>query len=57
MVTSAGRAGIDPDHDPIDALMYRGSNKYVDTVLVNGQVVCEDGVHTGARPGKVLRHS
>jgi dihydroorotase/N-acyl-D-amino-acid deacylase len=25
-------------------------------VLVNGQVVCEDGVHTGARPGKVLRH-
>jgi N-acyl-D-aspartate/D-glutamate deacylase len=26
-------------------------------VLVNGQVVCEDGTHTGARPGKVLRHS
>ena len=26
-------------------------------VLVNGQVVCQDGVHTGARPGKVLRHS
>jgi len=26
-------------------------------VLVNGQIVCEDGVHTGARPGKVLRHS
>jgi N-acyl-D-aspartate/D-glutamate deacylase len=25
-------------------------------VLVNGQVVCEDGAHTGARPGKVLRH-
>jgi N-acyl-D-aspartate/D-glutamate deacylase len=24
-------------------------------VLVNGQVVCQDGVHTGARPGKVLR--
>jgi len=26
-------------------------------VLVNGQVVCENGVHTGAQPGKVLRHS
>jgi N-acyl-D-amino-acid deacylase len=26
-------------------------------VLVNGQVVCENGAHTGARPGKVLRHS
>ena len=26
-------------------------------VLVNGQVVCQDGVHTGARPGKILRHS
>jgi N-acyl-D-aspartate/D-glutamate deacylase len=25
-------------------------------VLVNGQVVCEKGVHTDARPGKVLRH-
>jgi N-acyl-D-amino-acid deacylase len=25
-------------------------------VLVNGQIVCEDGAHTGARPGKVLRH-
>ena len=34
---------IDPDHDPIDALMYRGSNKYVDTVLVNGQVVVQGG--------------
>ena len=26
-------------------------------VLVNGRVVCENGAHTGARPGKVLRHS
>ena len=26
-------------------------------VLVNGQVVYEHGTHTGARPGKVLRHS
>ena len=34
---------IDPTHDPIDALMYRGSNKYVHTVLVNGQIVVQDG--------------
>jgi cytosine/adenosine deaminase-related metal-dependent hydrolase len=34
---------IDPAHDPIDALMYRGSNKYVHTVLVNGQIVVQDG--------------
>jgi cytosine/adenosine deaminase-related metal-dependent hydrolase len=34
---------IDPAQDPIDALMYRGSNKYVDTVLVNGQTVVRDG--------------
>jgi N-acyl-D-aspartate/D-glutamate deacylase len=26
-------------------------------VMVNGQIVCQDGVHTGARPGMVLRHS
>ena len=34
---------IEPSHDPIDALMYRGSNKYVHTVLVNGKVVVENG--------------
>ena len=27
----------------------------IDTVLVNGQVVLDEGRHTGARPGKVLR--
>jgi N-acyl-D-amino-acid deacylase len=26
-------------------------------VLVNGGMVCEKGTHTGARPGRVLRHS
>ncbi len=28
----------------------------IDTVLVNGQVVLDEGTHTGARPGQVLRH-
>jgi N-acyl-D-amino-acid deacylase len=27
----------------------------IDTVLVNGQVVLDEGKHTGARPGKVLK--
>jgi N-acyl-D-amino-acid deacylase len=28
----------------------------IDTVIVSGQVVLDEGVHTNARPGKVLRH-
>jgi N-acyl-D-aspartate/D-glutamate deacylase len=28
----------------------------IDTVLVNGQVVLDEGTHTGTRPGQVLRH-
>jgi imidazolonepropionase-like amidohydrolase len=34
---------VDPAHDPIDALMYRGAGKFVDTVLVNGKVVVKKG--------------
>jgi N-acyl-D-amino-acid deacylase len=26
------------------------------TVVVNGQVVLDEGRHTGVRPGKILRH-
>ena len=29
----------------------------IDTVLVNGTVVLDDGKHTGKRPGKVFRHA
>ncbi len=28
----------------------------IDTVIVNGQVVLDEGTHTNARPGQVLRH-
>ena len=28
----------------------------IDTVIVNGQVVLDNGTHTNAKPGKVLRH-
>ena len=27
----------------------------IDTVIVNGQVVLDEGTHTGQRPGRVLR--
>ncbi|HEX5940599.1 MAG TPA: amidohydrolase family protein, partial [Dehalococcoidia bacterium] len=28
----------------------------IDMVLVNGEIVCEGGTHTGARPGRMLRY-
>ena len=34
---------VDPSHDPIDTLMYRGAGRYVDTVMVNGKVVVKAG--------------
>ncbi len=34
---------VDPSHDPIDTLMYRGAGRFVDTVLVNGKVVVKAG--------------
>jgi len=33
----------DPMHDPIDTMIYRGSKKHVDTVMVNGRVVVKAG--------------
>ena len=29
----------------------------IEYVLVNGEIVLDKGKHTGARPGKALRHS
>jgi hypothetical protein len=34
---------VDPSHDPIDVLLYRGSGQDVHTVMVNGRVVVQDG--------------
>ena len=31
-------------------------NEGIEYVIVNGQVVLDRGKHTGAMPGKVLRH-
>jgi 5-methylthioadenosine/S-adenosylhomocysteine deaminase len=34
---------VDPSHDPIDVLLYRGLGKHVHTVIVNGRIVVQDG--------------
>jgi cytosine/adenosine deaminase-related metal-dependent hydrolase len=34
---------VDPAHDPVDTLLYRGKGSYVHTVIVNGRKVVEDG--------------
>jgi len=34
---------VDPSHDPIDTLLYRGVGRHVHTVIVNGSIVVQDG--------------
>jgi cytosine/adenosine deaminase-related metal-dependent hydrolase len=34
---------VDPSHDPIEVLLYRGRGSHVHTVMVNGRVVLQDG--------------
>ena len=34
---------VDPKHDPIDVLLYRGKGNHVHTVIVDGKVVVESG--------------
>jgi cytosine/adenosine deaminase-related metal-dependent hydrolase len=37
------RPFVDPSHDPIDVLLYRGLGKHVHTVMVNGRIVVKNG--------------
>jgi cytosine/adenosine deaminase-related metal-dependent hydrolase len=38
---------IDPAHDPVEVLLYRGKSAHVRTVMVGGRIVVEDGkLHT-----------
>ena len=37
------RPFVDPAHDPIDTLLYRGKGSHVHTVIVNGKIVVESG--------------
>jgi hypothetical protein len=41
--TAMAHPYVDPSHDPIDTLLYRGAGRFVDTVLVNGRVVVQAG--------------
>ncbi len=34
---------VDPSHDPVEVLLYRGKGSHVHTVMVDGRVVVEDG--------------
>jgi 5-methylthioadenosine/S-adenosylhomocysteine deaminase len=34
---------VDSCQDPIDTLLYRGAGRYVDTVVINGNIVLRDG--------------
>jgi N-acyl-D-amino-acid deacylase len=41
----------------IDKATFMDPHQYavgVNTVIVNGSIVVQDGVHTGARPGRIL---
>jgi len=43
-----------------DAATYEDPHQYpsgISFVLVNGQVVVENGAHSGKRPGAILRHT
>ena len=51
---------FDPD-DFLDTATYADPHRYPSgartTVIVNGTIVVEDAVHTGATPGRVLRRA
>ncbi len=46
---------LDPDLDPVDALLYRGKAGQVDTVMVDGEVVLRGGRHTKLNKAALLK--
>ena len=46
---------LDPGIDPVDGLLYRGKAGQVDTVMIDGEVVLRDGVHTRLDKTELLR--
>jgi cytosine/adenosine deaminase-related metal-dependent hydrolase len=46
---------MDPDVDPIDALLYRGKAQDVKTVIIDGEVVMRDGRFTRVNKDDVVR--
>jgi hypothetical protein len=43
----------DHNHDPVDVLLYRGSGRHVDTVVVHGKVVLEKGRVKGVDESRI----
>ena len=41
--SAMARPYVNPAHDPIDTLLFRGAGRFVHTVLVNGRVVVKEG--------------
>ena len=46
---------MDPDVDIIDALLYRGKSRHIDTVLIDGRVVLRDGEFPGLSKADVAK--
>ena len=49
------RPYLDPDIDPVDGLLYRGKAGQVDTVMIDGEVVLRNGIHTRLDKTELLR--
>ena len=46
---------LDSEIDIVDALLYRGKSRHVDTVLIDGEVVLRDGRFTKVDKQEVLK--
>ncbi|MEQ7123734.1 amidohydrolase [Actinopolymorpha sp. B11F2] len=46
-----------PVHDPISSIVYGATQANVDTVLVNGEIVIQDGVSTRVDEGSLMREA
>ncbi|MBT3941898.1 MAG: amidohydrolase family protein [Chloroflexi bacterium] len=46
---------LDPDTNVVDAVVYRGRGSDVDTVIVDGEVLLQDGIHTKIDRAEIAR--
>ena len=53
-LTSIEEPYLDPDIDVVDALLYRGKARHVDTVIINGDVVLRHGSFTRVNKEEVV---
>ena len=54
-MTSIQEPYLDPDINIVDALLYRGKARHVDTVIINGEVVLRGGVFTRVNKEDVMK--